>query len=156
MPISPLTIAIQAFSALAISLFSAWLTVRLSKNKFRSERLWDRKVSAYERVIEAFHNSKKFSYEHMRAEYSGGEVSEERDKELRQHAKQGMEEIRRTTDIGSFTLSEQAMDIIFEYEHKSNETDHMESWQEYLRHDFEITDEYMQKFINEAKRDLAQ
>ncbi|MCH7418280.1 hypothetical protein [Pseudomonas mosselii] len=155
MPTSPLIISIQALSALAISLFSAWLTVRLSQNKFRSERLWDRKVSAYERVIEAFHNSKKFSYEHMRAEYSGEEVSEERDKELRQHAKQGMEEIRRTTDIGSFTLSEQAMDIISEYEHKSNETNHIESWREYLHHDFETTDEYMQKFINEAKRDLA-
>lgn len=156
MQASIVTISIQAISALAISILSAWLTVKLSQKKFRSERLWERKVSAYERVIEAFHNSKKFSSEHMRAEYSGGEVSDEHDKDLRQNAKQAMDEVRRTADIGSFILSEKALDIIIEFEYKINDTDQIESWQDYLHHEFETTDEYMKKFIEEAKRDISQ
>ncbi len=111
---------------------------------------------SYERVIEAFHKSKKFSSEHMRTEHSGQEVSTERDAELRQHAKEAMEEIRRTADIGSFTLSEPAMKIIISYERESNDDDHINSWQEHLEYDFKTTEKHMKEFIAEAKRDLAQ
>ncbi len=45
-------ILIQAFFSFFISLFSAWLAVKFSQRKFREERLWDRKVIAYERVID--------------------------------------------------------------------------------------------------------
>lgn len=155
MQVSPLSVLIQALTALTISFFSAWVTVKLSQKRFRSERIWDRKVIAYERVIEAFHKSKKFSHEHMRAEYAGGEVTDERDKELRLSSKQAMEEISRAADIGSFTLSAQALDIILEFEHKVNDTRHISSWQEYLHYDFETVDEYLKQFIDEAKRDLA-
>lgn len=150
--ISPL---IQILSALAISLFSAWITVRLSQSRFRSERLWDRKVAAYERVIEAFHHSKKFSSEYMRAEYSGTEITKEREEDLRQKAKQAMDEISRAADIGSFTLSSQALEIIIEFERKSDDTDHIHGWHEYLHYDYDVTDKYMKKFIAEAKQDLA-
>jgi hypothetical protein len=85
MPPSPsiAAIALQALAALAIALVSSWITVKLSQRKFRAERLWDRKVLAYERIIEAFYKSKKFSSEHLDAEYVHREVSEDRDKELR-------------------------------------------------------------------------
>lgn len=67
-----------------------------------------------------------------------------------------MDEVRRTADIGSFILSEKALDIIIEFEYKINDTDQIESWQDYLHHEFETTDEYMKKFIEEAKRDISQ
>ena len=61
-------IFLKVLSGIAIAAISSWITVQLSKHKFRSERWWEKKVGAYERVIEAFHNSKKFDAEHMSAE----------------------------------------------------------------------------------------
>ncbi len=149
------TIVLQALTALAISLFSAWITVKFSQNKFRSERLWDRKVISYERVIEAFHKSKKFSSEHLDAEYVGREVSVDRADELRNLAHEAMEEIRRTADIGSFTLSAHALNLLAEFNKKSENVAQADTWQEHLENDYALTDEYMKKFIIEAKRDLG-
>lgn len=149
------TLVLQAISAFSIALFSAWVTVKLSQKRFRAERLWDRKIIAYERVIEAFHKSKKFSSEHMDAEHVGGVLSEERDKELRRLAHEAMEEICRTRDIGSFTLSDEAMKILAAYEHKSSDNDHISMWEEHLAHDFKVTGKYMNQFIAEARRDLG-
>ena len=69
-------IFLKVLSGIAIAAVSSWITVQLSKHKFRSERWWEKKVEAYERVIEAFHNSKKFDTEHMTAKERGSEVDE--------------------------------------------------------------------------------
>ena len=150
---SSMMLLLQALSALCISLFSAWLTVRLSQKRFRAERLWGRKVVAYERVIEAFHKSKKFSSEHMNAARSGGDVSEERDKELRLLAKEANEEIRKAADIGSFTISDEALNVLALYEKELDDVE-LYDWHTYLEHDFSITEKYMKKFIATAKKDL--
>jgi hypothetical protein len=157
MPLSPSlgAIALQALGALAIALLSAWITVKLSQRKFRTERMWDRKVLAYERVIEAFHKSKKFSTEHLDAECVNREVPEERDKELRHLAKEAREEIARATDIGSFTLSLQALELLADYQRESGNDDHIHTWLEHLDYDYSVTDKYLKLLIAEAKRDLA-
>jgi flagellar biosynthesis/type III secretory pathway M-ring protein FliF/YscJ len=102
-------VALQAFGALLIALLSAWITVKLSQRKFREERMWDRKAAAYERIIEAFHKSKKFSSEHLDAQYESRELVEDRDKELRRLSAEAREEISRAADVGSFTLSARAL-----------------------------------------------
>jgi hypothetical protein len=149
------TLLVQAISTLAIAIFSSWLTVKLSLKRFRTERLWDRKVIAYERVIDAFHKSKKFSSEHLDAEYVNRELPKERDTELRRLAQEAQEEIRRTADIGSFTLSTNALKLLEKYSRESGDDDHIDSWQEHLEHDYTVTDKYMKLFIEEAKRDLG-
>lgn len=157
MPLSPSlgAIALQALGTLLIALLSAWITVKLSQRKFRSERMWDRKVLAYERVIEAFHKSKKFSSEHLDAEYDDREVSEDRDKELRHLAKEARDEISRATDIGSFTLSLHALALLADYQRESEEEDHIQTWMEHLKHDYSVTGKYQNLLIAEAKRDLV-
>ncbi len=148
------TIALQAFGAMLIALLSAWITVKLSQRKFRDERMWDRKVLAYERIIEAFHKSKKFSSEHLDAQYVNRELSDERDTELRKLASEAREEIARATDIGSFTLSAQALDLLAKYQSESADDDHIQSWHEHLEHDYSTTEKYLKLLIAEAKRDL--
>jgi hypothetical protein len=75
-------LVLKALSAVAIAAFSSWITVYLSRNKFRSERWWEKKVAAYERVIDAFHKSKKFDSEHLRAEQLDITLDEARKTEL--------------------------------------------------------------------------
>lgn len=156
MPPSPSlgVIVLQALGALIIALLSAWITVKLSQRRFRDERMWDRKVLAYERIIEAFHKSKKFSSEHLDAEHVSRELSEERDSELRKLAGEAREEISKATDIGSFTLSAQALDLLAKYQVESNDVGHIQSWYEHLEHDYIIIDKYLKLLIAEAKRDL--
>ncbi|MEH0166710.1 hypothetical protein [Roseateles microcysteis] len=150
------TLLVQALCTFAIAVFSTWLTIRLSQRKFRAERLWDRKAAAYERLIDAFHKAKKFSSENLDAEYEGRQVSEERNDELRALAKEAREEIRRAADIGSFSLSEGALQLVTQYEIDVGDTKGITMWQEHLDHDYAVTDAALKDLIFEAKRDLEQ
>lgn len=149
-------LAIQALFAFAIAIITALVTVKLSQKRFRAERIWDRKVVSYERVIEAFYKSKKFSSEHLDAEYANRELPDERDKELRRLALEAHEEIRRTAEVGSFTLSPAALQLIADYEREAEDPEWVTMWQEHLNHDYEVTGRYLKLFIAEAKRDLEQ
>ena len=147
-------IFLKVLSGIAIAAASSWITVQLSKNKFRSERWWEEKVEAYERVIEAFHNSKKFESEHMTAEERGSEIDEARDAELRRLAKEARDEILKASDIGSFVLSKEALKILAKYEAESENIPRQNSWYEHLDLSWSITNRYMKEFIEEAHRDL--
>lgn len=74
---------IKSIDAIAIAVVTSWFTVQLSRRQFQTNRWWEKKVEAYERVIEAFHKAKKFASENLDAEYIGEEVPKDRDKELR-------------------------------------------------------------------------
>jgi len=144
----------KVLSGIAIAAVSSWITVQLSKHKFRAERWWEKKVEAYERVIEAFHNSKKFDTEHMTAEERGREVDEARDAELRSLAKAARDEILKASDVGSFVLSEKALKILAKYEAESDNMPRQDAWYEHLDHSWSIVNRYMKEFIEEAHRDL--
>lgn len=105
---------IQILVGIVIAAVTSLITVRLSREKFRSERWWEKKISAYERVIDAFHFDKKFSAEHLEAE--DRELPKDREKELEKHAEQARDEMRRASDIGSFLLSPKALEILARYE----------------------------------------
>lgn len=148
-------VLIKIFTGIIIAAVTSYITVHLSRKKFRSERWWEKKVEAYERVIEAFHKSKKFATEHMDAEYKGSNVPEERDEELARQSKEAREEILRASDVGAFILSDTALSILAKYEAESGELHKCKSWSEYLDSDWSITHQYMNEFISEAKRDIA-
>lgn len=139
------------------ALFSAWITVKLSLPKFRQERLWDRKAVAYERIIEAFHKSKMFSSEHLNAKFQNSDVVEDRDNELCRLYSEAREEISRATDIGSFTLSARALELLAEYQKESryDDSDPNPSWLDVLQFENSVTDKYLNLLIAEAKRDLG-
>ncbi len=146
---------LKILSAIAIAAITSWITVQLSRHKFRAERWWDKKVEAYERVIEAFHNSKKFYTENIKAELSGIEISDERKDELRNSSLIARDEILRASDIGAFILSENAVNILTSYESESEKVDdNANSWFEYLDLSWGITNKYMKEFISEAKTNL--
>lgn len=133
----------------------SWSTIKLSLARFRTKRIWKKKALAYERVIVAIHKAKKFSPEHLDAQYNGRDLPDERDEELRKLAKEAKDEISRVADIGGFVLSNQALEVIGEYERHSRDTKDIESRNEHLGHDYEVTDHCLKSFIAAAKRDLS-
>lgn len=150
-----LELFLKAISAIIIASASSWITVHLSRNKFRSERWWERKVLAYERVIDAFHSSKKFYSEHIRAEELQLEMDDERRAELKDMARKARDDILRASDIGSFILSENALSILAKYEAESENMPRKDSWYEYLDCSWGITNGHMKKFIAAANADLG-
>ena len=129
-------LVLKIVSAVMIAGLSSFITVYLARNKFRSERWWEKKVQAYERVIEAFHNSKKFASEHMRAEYRGHELEASRDTELRKLSREAQDEISKASDIGSFVLSEEALKVLARYEAEWEAIPRQETWFEHLDADW--------------------
>jgi hypothetical protein len=145
---------LQLLIGIAIAAASSLITVRLAKGQFRSERWWEKKVAAYERVIDAFHDFKKFSLEHLDAEVKESDLSEERKDHLRQKSATATDEIKRAADIGSFILSAQALDILARYAQESDKIGHPSTWWDYLDAEWSVADKHMKEFILEAKRDL--
>jgi hypothetical protein len=144
----------KIMAGVAIAGLSSLITVKLSLARFRTEKWWERRVEAYEKVIEAFHNSKKYFDEHIDAEYIESKVSEKRRGELNELSKKGRDEIQKAADVGSFLLSEEAVLLIEEYSKKLLYPDHAHTYQEYLDNQWSIIDKNMKKFIKLAKVDL--
>lgn len=53
---------------------SAWITVRLSLRKFRSERWWEKKAAAYVEAIEALHSLKRDMDADLQAMHAGASL----------------------------------------------------------------------------------
>ena len=145
---------ITALTGILIAVVSSWVTVQLSLRKFRIEKWWERKADAYASVIEALHNSKEFSEQHLRAGERGREISEDRDAELRVQAKAGSEEIRRVADIGAFLLSDQAMVRMAQLQKEEDEASDTMDWFEYLEGDYQAVSTCLDDIIAIAKADL--
>lgn len=141
-------------AAIFIAAVSSWITVQLSLHKFRKERWWERKVDAYTSVIEALHNSREFTSQHIDAELGGREVNDEHDAELRAKAKHANEEIRRAASTGSFFLSDQAAARLAKLQQEVEGARNATHWFEYLESDWTAVNACLQDIIQIAKADL--
>jgi len=117
--------------------------------------MWERKIEAYTKVIEAFHHSKSFPDKHLNAEMRGRELPEETDKEIRALSKEANKEIDKYTDIGSFIFSDEFYHKLKEYQRESNKvSSNSHGWIDYLINDQELTECYLKELIKLAKKDL--
>lgn len=105
----------EAATTILVGAAISWITVQLSVNKFRSERWWERKVDAYERVIEALHHIKAVETVELHYAEQMRDVPEERDRELAERVKPAYEEMRKVFDVGAFQLSAKAYARIMEF-----------------------------------------
>ena len=106
----------QIASGLLISVVTAWITVQLSLRRFRSERLWERKVNAYERIFESLHHLKAYCDGHLKAEECGSQLDIEREQVLYGKFKLALEEINKYRDVGSFLIAESAVERLKHFE----------------------------------------
>ncbi|MBN1364837.1 MAG: hypothetical protein JW976_08535 [Syntrophaceae bacterium] len=146
--------ALAIFTGIVIAAVSSWITVQLSLKRFRSERWWERKAQAYEKIIGALHDSKAFADKHLEAEYRGGKIAEEKDKELRARSKVAHEEIEKAIDTGSFLLSDEALSRLKQYQKDMEKASDTQMWFEYLEGDLAATSNCLKDLIQISKKDL--
>ena len=146
--------ATTLLTGIIIAVVSALVTVQLSLRRFRTERWWERKVQAYERVIAALHDAKAFAEEHFEANMLGRELPKEQDEDLRARSKVAHEEIAKAIDIGAFLLSDEALERLKQYRKEEDEAGETNSWFEYLDADLAATGKCLKDLIVIAKKDL--
>jgi hypothetical protein len=66
-------------SGIVIAAVNSWITVQLSLRRFRTERWWERKVEAYERIIAALHPTKAYADTYFRRR---GKIPDDVDQKL--------------------------------------------------------------------------
>jgi uncharacterized membrane protein YgaE (UPF0421/DUF939 family) len=145
---------ITIFTGILIAVVSAWLTFYLSIKEFRKEWLWKRKADVYSAIIEALHNSKAFNVAHLNSMERGTRLSEQRDKELGLRAIQGHDAIKKSIDIGSFLLSNKALERLKKYLQEAEAISMEQDLYSYFDEDLAAIERCLKDIIPIAKEDL--
>jgi|GEM_PF-1301307 len=141
-------------STILIATFSSFITFQFSIARFRSEKWWELKISSYQKIIEALHESKLFSSLHLEAYEEGAEVTKKRKEELSTIGRKAYDEIVKTIDIGSFLLSTEAMQRLKQYMTESYDAEKTTDWYDHLEKDYTATKNCIDDLIIIAKNDL--
>lgn len=147
---------VYIFGSILIALITSTFTVWLSLRRFRSEKLWEMKVDAYTKIIEALHKCKaSLGYEE---EYliGIGTLSETQMEAWRKAFNQAEEELAKYRDIGALIISEQSVSLINCYyaDRVPNSVDKHDCVGRISAH-YEAAKECLAKLLVEAKKDLA-
>jgi hypothetical protein len=149
-----LDFVLALLTGIVIAAVSSWITVQLSLRRFRTERWWERKVEAYERIISALHDAKAFAETHLHADMQQRDVPDDVAKDLRDRSKLAQDEIAKAIDIGAFLLSKEALSRLKQHKKDEAKASEQRMWFEYLDADWAATDECLKDLIEIAKRDL--
>ena len=128
--------------------------MHLSLRRFRTERWWEKTADVYSNLLGAIHDAKAFSEEYLAAEYRNRRLSDEEDKVLREKYRQSESVIYRAMDVGSFYLSQEAIDCLKTYRKESSSAIQEDSWQMYLQADLDATNRCLHSMIEIARRHL--
>lgn len=98
-------IGLALITSLVIAPLSSYITVRLSLSKFKEEKLWERRIDAYERVLDALHVIKKNNAKWDNALRSDRPTpTTEELEELDEKRIEAMNFLERALDLGEFIL----------------------------------------------------
>lgn len=142
----------NAVAAVIVGLFGLF-TLWLGLGKFRSEKWWERKATAYATAIEALHGMFDLSLARVESIEVGEDMSGERLKTLMTANLAGLGEVRKGASIGSFVMTKRAASILKDV---LKEFDKLEAPSNHEFHDTRagILSDAILKMTIEAKRDL--
>lgn len=89
-------------------LVTAGASVRFALSRFRSERTWERKVTAYTEIFDALYHVQKGAKLEVKQIEEGGEYDEDYKKEVGRKASEGNDALRLAAIKGTFVVGEDA------------------------------------------------
>jgi len=98
-------------AAVVVGIFTL-ASIRMGLGRFRSERWWERKASAYAAAIEGLHSMYDRCKAVVDAEDAGANLSEAWGKKLGDGSLLGWAEVRKGASIGSFIMTKRAASIL--------------------------------------------
>ena len=149
-----LTLVISITTGLVVSIATALVTVRLALRRFRDERLWVRRVDAYQTVLVALHHASRHCAAELapylsQSEYQPTEAE-------RRKIRAAYSEIYKAIDLGSFLLSDDAVACLENLEKSLQETGemHKEDYLGYLIDSELDVNDCLKNLRDIAKKDI--
>lgn len=147
-------VVVRIVTAIFIAVVSAFVTVRLSLNRFYVEKWWERKANAYTTIIEAIHHMRHYCNEQLDAASEDRDLSEKREKELESRRKDAADEIQKAIDVGSFVLNEEAAELLASLGKELYRAKAEPTWWDYLAKQEEALRNVLPKLKEIARREL--
>ena len=140
--------SLLAFMASVIAAIVSIYNARFKK--YVQQKWWDRKVQAYERIIEALSSLVYYYEEVVRAE----EEKRELRSEIGEHWASSYSEIKKATVIGSFLISKDAEAALQKFWDNKDSSIHTNDWYSRYESDYIAAKECLKSFVEVAKRDV--
>ena len=90
------------------ALVASFIAVRLAFARYKKEALWERKLEAYTKILEALHVSRLNSEQAYHEALTGEERSKEHKAAMQKLAGDAWSELQKVFDVGSLIVSEEA------------------------------------------------
>lgn len=132
-----MTIEIAKFLAqAAIAVIGAFLAAHLSMRRFRSEKWWERKATAYSELVEALHHMKWYPSEHIDAELEQREIPEEDKVDYWRQYKTARRNVWKIADSSAFLVSPKVNEAIVQMERELGEARTADWWFEHAEQQY--------------------
>ena len=148
------SLAANVISSVATGLLTALISVRLALRRFRSERLWDRRVQAYSNLFEALFHVKAYTKRALDRIEGGGDLNDDYMKELAARSGEGYREIRKAVVIGVLALGPEAVKRLESLEADFDDPHHNMDLHEEISADLDAVTRAIDDLRPIAKRDL--
>lgn len=151
-----MTIEIIKFLAQgAIAVLGAFLAAHLSMRRFRSEKWWERKASAYSELVEALHHMKWYPSEHIDAAIENRELPEEDKDDYWKKYKDARRNVWKIADSASFLVSPKVNEAIVEMERELGEARTAEWWLEHAEQQYAAIQKCLDQVKGLARQELG-
>lgn len=102
---------IELFKLLA-TIIAAYYGIRWSLKKTLSEKRWERKSDAYQKIIESLHHLKRVNKDRVSEEINQEELAGDYSKRLNDLHQKCYDELRKFIDIGALVISDEAICVL--------------------------------------------
>ena len=123
-------------------------------NRFASERWWERKAEAYTSIIDALSDLVYYYQQNFDSFVTQKELSEEKQREIKERWRKGNFEIKKATNIGAFLISPEAENALKKYWEEPTDDDYLSDWFERLARDYTKAENCLKELVLFAKQDL--
>ncbi len=127
------------------ALVASWVTVRLALGRFKEEAIWQRKLDAYTRILDALHVCRLRSERLAREATEGVQFSDDYKEEMRKKYSVATAELHRVIDTGLLILPQAVTSHLAEVM-----TPRYTDWKEMSPYEFWETEEHQMKKALEA------
>ncbi len=136
------------------ALLVASVTVQLAFYRFQKEKRWERRVAAYERLIEALHQMKRAYGHDIRLEMLGKEPADPDEEELKRLG-EARRELERAADLGGYLLSKEACTYLESYRKAIAKWHPTITWAEAITTGYDAAHQCLTQIIDIERRDLG-
>ncbi|WP_375463734.1 hypothetical protein [uncultured Methylobacterium sp.] len=153
------TVASNLISSFAVGIVfgatAAYFTTWLAFKRYKLEKWWDKKASAYEAILNNLFEFMFFFEKSLEAHMTDREPSQAVKDELQKKSEEAHRSLRKAAKIGSFVISDKAENFLVILERKLDKAIESQVWYDFIDSSFDAATNALDDLRDEARRDLS-